>query len=232
MAGPFAGQVLAEAQNAGRLDELDEPGLAFLERQRAQVLAVEVEKVEGIKDGVRRLPFVRVGERLLKSGEARAPLSSSTTASPSRIAARTGRAATAFAIAGKRVVQSSPLRVFSCALPFLRKAMQPVAVPLDLVQPLRALRHRVDQGGEARARSRSAWGRTARPSHGARRSSAGACALAGARALAGGVSFSDACAFAAGGDLVEIAARLHRERRLLEDVGRIGLRAQMRRRPT
>src|SRR3954451_22080487 len=51
------------------------------------------------------------------------PLSSSTTASPSRMAASTGSAATAAAIFGKRFVQSSPLRVFRRALPFSTKAI-------------------------------------------------------------------------------------------------------------
>jgi hypothetical protein len=38
------------------------------------------------------------------------------------MAARAESPPIAFAIAGKRVVQSRPLRVFNCALPFFRKA--------------------------------------------------------------------------------------------------------------
>ena len=52
---------------------------------------------------------------------------------------------------GKRRVQSCPLRVRIVALPSSTYSRDPVAVPLDLMDPLRTRRRRIDERRQARA---------------------------------------------------------------------------------
>ena len=129
-------EVLAEA-DAARARRRAAPRAASLRSVsggRAQVLAVEVEQVEERSSGSGRVrPAARSACSAAKS---EAPLSPSTTSSPSRIASPAGSAARARGDAGAEAVGP----VLAAAGEELRLAaadlrLQPVAVELDLVQP-------------------------------------------------------------------------------------------------
>jgi hypothetical protein len=130
--GPtVAGNLLAQTQVGAGL-EVDEDSLeraaTLLERTAAQVLSVQPKEVEDVIDRLvgRLVAGVATGladaEGGLEGREAR-HTTSSTTASPSKMADVTGSPATASAMVGKRAVQSCPRRVRSTMSPRARCAI-------------------------------------------------------------------------------------------------------------
>ena len=86
-------------------------GLALDQRRRAQIIAIQIEEIERVKDQPIGVPG---GQCILQRGKIRRAAALSATTSPSMIASSTGRSARATARASPNfAVQSSPLRVSS-----------------------------------------------------------------------------------------------------------------------
>ena len=109
-----------------------------------------------------------------RAGKLDAPFLSSATSSPSTSAVSARRPATARATAGRRSVQSRPLRVTHAHLAVIEPAQQAIAVELDLADPAIALGRSRRRPRRVAAPGAAAACRAPRPRPAARRAARGA----------------------------------------------------------